>query len=317
MDRPSDADGPVNPTPLESHTESSLQRAASAAAGLTNQVALSYLAPPENLASLFGPLYLFIADKAEISDHTRADFAQIRFMVTGTGHYVFHDGRQIATPICCMLGPTSAATRFEVAGPMRVVGVSVLPLGWTALDSGDAGLVADNLFDLSERFGPEWTELFEKIATLSDAEDIAALVWPFLSARVRPVSATESDFVAAVESWLADERSPRVEALQERTGLSGRQIARLCNRHYGAPPKYLARKYRALRCALILARDNIDWSDLCEDGAFYDQSHFIREFKHFIGLTPSQLRDNASLVIRLTMNRRDVAGQIANLSRIS
>lgn len=283
---------------------------------LTNQVALSYLAPPEDLAALFGPLYLFVADKAAVSDHTRADFAQIRFMIAGAGHYVFHDGRQIATPTCCMLGPTSAATRFEVTGPMRVVGVSVLPLGWSALRAGDAGAVADDLFCLAERFGADWTALFEALGPIVDAEDIAAHVWPFLRARIRTPSEAETDFVAAVDSWLADERSPRVDALQDVTGLSGRQIARLCNRLYGAPPKYMARKYRALRCALMLARDNVDWADLA-DGAFYDQSHFIREFKHFIGLTPSQLRDEASLVIRLTMNRRDVAGRIANLSRIS
>ncbi len=285
-------------------------------APLTGKVSLSYLAPPDDLSALFGPMYLFVADKAAVSDHTRADFAQVRFMLSGTGEYVFHDQRQVETPSCCMLGPTTAATRFEVLGPMRVIGVSVLPLGWAALGAGDAGATADNLFDLATRFGAHWSDLHGQLDAIADAEDAAALLWPFLRSAIHRPSATERDFVTAVDAWLADERSPRVDALQETTGLSSRQIARLCNKYYGSPPKYLARKYRALRCALILARDNIDWADLC-DGAFYDQSHFIREFKHFIGLTPSQLRDDASLVIRLTMGRRDVEGNIANLSRIS
>lgn len=283
---------------------------------LTNMVALSYLAPPEDLSPLFGPMYLFVADKRDISDHARADFAQIRFMISGKGNYNFHNGRKVATPPCCMLGPTTAATRFEVEGPMRVVGVSILPLGWVALGAGDAGDVADNLFDLNERFGPQWADLHAQLGRFGDAEDAAALLWPFLRSCIRLPSATEKAFVAAIDNWLADERSPRVDALQESTGLSSRQIARLCNRYYGSPPKYLARKYRALRCALILARGHGEWADLCE-GAFYDQSHFIREFKHFLGLTPSQLRDDASLLIRLTLGRRDVPGTIANLSRIS
>ena len=143
-----------------------------------------------------------------------------------------------------------------------------------------------------------------------------SLLWPFLRERTRAVTDAETAFIAETDAWLADERSPRVDVLQDATGLSARQVARLCNRYYGAPPKYLARKYRALRSALILARDNVDWADLCDD-TFYDQSHFIREFKHFIGLTPNQLRDDASLVIRLTMNRRDVEGDFAHLSRIS
>lgn len=282
----------------------------------TNLVSLSYLAPPEDLSGLFGPMYLFVADKLSVADHTRADFAQIRFMLSGTGDYSFHETPKISTPPCCMLGPTTAATRFDATGPVRVIGVSVLPLGWAALGAGDAAEVADNLFDLTARFGPQWAELQEALCQVGDAQDAASLLWPFLRSCIRWPSATETAFVAAVDVWLADERSPRVDALQETTGLSSRQIARLCNRYYGSPPKYLARKYRALRCALILARDNIEWADLC-DGAFYDQSHFIREFKHFLGLTPNQLRDDASLVIRLTMGRRDIEGTIAKLSRIS
>ncbi|HEX7858145.1 MAG TPA: helix-turn-helix domain-containing protein [Sphingobium sp.] len=312
VDRPPEADGtcgPACPDPLSNRGQASEKP-------LTNQVALSYLAPPEDLSALFGPLYLFTADKADISDHTRADFAQIRFMLSGEGHYVFHDGRHVPTPRCCMLGPTTAATRFQVAGPMRVVGVSVLPLGWAALRAGDASLSADDLFDTHERFGANWSALQLELCGMEDADEIAERIWPFLRTCVRRPTADEIAFVDAVDNWLTAERSPRVDVLQETTDLSSRQIARLCNRFYGSPPKYLARKYRALRCALILARDNVEWQELC-DGAFYDQSHFIREFKHFIGLTPSQLRDEASLVIRLTMTRRDVAGTIANLSRMS
>ncbi len=312
VDRPSEEDGFLDPSRSDSFGEV-LQ---ADGAPLTNQVSLSYLAPPEDLSALFGPMYLFVADKLAVSDHTRADFAQIRFMLAGTGHYVFHGDRHVVPPASCMLGPTTAATRFEVDGPMRVLGISVLPLGWAALLAGDAGAVADDLFDMAARFGPEWSELQEQLCRIRDADEAAALIWPFLQSCIRPPSATETEFVAAVDAWLADERSPRVDALQDMTGLSARQVARLCNRYYGSPPKYLARKYRALRCALILARDNIDWAELC-DGAFYDQSHFIREFKHFIGLTPSQLRDNASIVMRLTMGRRDVEGTIAKLSRIS
>lgn len=283
---------------------------------LTNQVGLSYIAPPADLAAYFGAMYLFIADKIEVSDHTRADFAQIRFMVAGTGDYIFTNGRRVATPSACLLGPTTGATRFQVAGPMRVVGVSILPLGWIALGVGDASEAADDAIDLAARFGPSWTELLVGLRAEPDVEQAADLLWSFLRARTRAVTAVERAFVGAVDDWLADEASPRVGVLQDHTGISARQIARLCNRYYGAPPKYLARKYRTLRCALQLARDNIDWQDLCE-GVFYDQSHFIREFKLFIGMTPSQLRDDASLVMRLTMGRRDIDGDIANLSRIS
>lgn len=286
-------------------------------ADAADMVALSYFVPPADLADRFGALYLFTADKPRVADHTRADFAQLRFMVAGSGSYHFIDGRETRTADCCLLGPTSAATHFDVAGPMQVVGVTVLPLGWAALNAGDADKAADQALDLCEIFGAQWQAALEMLRQVDDPAVAAAQFWAFLRAQMRTVSEAERAFVAATDGWLTDEQSPRVEVLQEATGLSARQVARWCNRLYGAPPKYLARKYRALRCALILARDHVDWSTLCEDGGFYDQSHFIREVRHFTGLTPTELREKSSIVIRLSMERRDVAGEIAKLSRIS
>ena len=278
--------------------------------------ALRYLVPPPELADYFGASYLFTADCPIVADQTRADFAQIRFMLAGVGQYTFGDGRQVATPECCLLGPTSTALSFNVTGPMQVFGVTVLPLGWAALRAGDADGAADNALDLAVLFGADWHDMLLLLRATDDAASAADLLWAFLQTRLHPISDADRLFVQATDRWLADERSPRVEALQEATGLSARQLARWCNRLYGAPPKYLARKYRALRCAQELAREELDWADVSAD-AFYDQSHFIRELKHFTGLTPTELRERASVVTRLSMNRAEIKGEIARLSRIS
>ncbi len=287
-----------------------------AVAHAADMVALSYFAPPADLAGYFGAMYLFTADRVRIVDHTRADFAQIRFMLAGVGDYRFLEGRDVRTPECCLLGPTSMATHFDVAGPMQVLGLTVLPVGWAALRAGEANLAADDAFDLAARFGRQWQAMLDWLRAQEDSGKASDALWAFLRDQLHPVSEAEIRFVAETDRWLADERSPRVETLQDATGLSGRQVARWCNRLYGAPPKYLARKYRALRCAQMLAREELDWAEVSGD-AFYDQSHFIRELKHFTGLTPTELRERASIVIRLSMNRADLKDDIAKLSRIS
>ncbi|HZV58046.1 MAG TPA: helix-turn-helix domain-containing protein [Sphingobium sp.] len=287
-----------------------------AVADAADMVALSYFAPPADLSRYFGAMYLFTADRVRIVDHTRADFAQIRFMLAGEGSYRFSDGRLVETPECCLLGPTSMATHFDVAGPLQVLGLTVLPLGWAALRAGEANLAADDAFDLAARFGHPWRDMLDSLRAQEDSGAASEQLWAFLRTQLQPVGEAEMRFVEEADRWLSDEQSPRVDVLQEATGLSARQVARWCNRLYGAPPKYLARKYRALRCAQILAREEVDWSE-CSGDAFYDQSHFIRELKHFTGLTPTELRERASIVIRLSMNRADVPGDIAQLSRIS
>ncbi len=286
-----------------------------APANAANMTALTYYAPPPDLNSWFGPLYLFTCDDVFVEDHTRADMAQIRFMLAGQGDYRL-GGAWRHSPDACLIGPTNMATPFRAEGPLRIVGVSVLPLGWAALGLNDASVIADDLRDLVALDGPAWTDARRLLLSIDDPVIAAERLFDFLRGRVTPPSASDRAFVAATDAWLADARSPHLEALQATTGLGPRQAARRCNQLFGASPKVLARKVRALRCALELAREDRAWTELAGED-FYDQSHFIREIKHFTGLTPTELRERANIVLRLTMKRGDVEGEIAPLSRIT
>lgn len=280
-------------------------------------VRLRYFAPPEHLRAYFGSLYIFTESASHYSDVTRADVPQLRFMVQGSGNYHFHDGKTKPTPEVCLLGPTLGATRFELDGPAHVIGVSLLPAGWVSLEGGDASALADRLRDLSIEHEGALAALLFRLRTIDDAEIVAEHCWSALDQWVAPLPDTTWRLLEAVDGWLMDEGSPRIEALVERTGLSPRQLARLTNRYYGCPPKLLARKYRALRCSARIALDGHSWQELCEDGRFYDQSHFIREIKHFIGLTPHQLQTEPTAVAQLTLLRRSLGGDVAVLNRFS
>jgi AraC-like DNA-binding protein len=112
-----------------------------------------------------------------------------------------------------------------------------------------------------------------------------------------------------MEGWLTDAASPSLDRLAELSGTSPRQLARLANRIYGAPPKLLARKYRALRAATMLCDLPAAGLTTAQE-AFYDQSHFIRELRRFTGLTPTQYRENPPPVTRLMLQRRGFAAQL-------
>ena len=281
-------------------------------------VDLHYFAPPEPLRNYFGALYRFTTRLPRYQDVTRADAGQLRFMLTGEGHYRFHDGHRMATPQVCLLGPTMGSTTFQLDTPADVWGISLLPLGWVALDGGDVSRMADRLCDMTEEQGPAYDAMLAHLRqSVGNQADAVEDIWAFLAGRLRPVPAGMATFVEAVDSWLANEGSPRVSELVAATGLSDRQVARLTNRLYGGPPKLLARKFRALRCAVKIAIDHTPWQDLCDAATFYDQSHFIREIKHFVGLTPHQLMTDPTEVARLTLQRRDMGIATAEINRIS
>ncbi|NIJ15841.1 helix-turn-helix domain-containing protein [Sphingobium vermicomposti] len=280
-------------------------------------VRLQYFAPPEHLRPYFGSFYLFSETLDSYSDVTRADVPQLRLMLQGGGTYHFHDGTAAPTPEVCLLGPTLGATCFHLDGPSQVAGMSLLPAGWLSIHGGDASMQADRLGGVSGEKGRVFEDLLHRLRGMDDSQAMAALCWSVLEDLVNPLSDSTWRLLEAVDGWLMGEGSPRIETLAQRTGLSPRQLARLTNRHYGCPPKLLARKYRALRCSARIALDGHSWQDLCEDGRFYDQSHFIREIKHFIGLTPHQLQTEPTAVAQLTLLRRSLGGDVAVLNRLS
>lgn len=284
-------------------------------------VTLHYCEPPCHLRYYYGYIYYFRADMSHYEDITRADMPQLRFMLSGEGNYHFHDGRSVMTPRVCMLGPTMGATAFTADTAdesVRLFGVSILPLGWLALGCEDADVWVDHLYDAARTHGPHYEDM--RCILSRKGEDHLALamkrLWSFLEQQIKPVPSAMFDIVNVIDQWLGDNPAPQIEDLVAASGLSARQLGRYTNRLYGAPPKLLARKYRALRCASQIVLDKKSWTELGDEGSFYDQSHFIREVKHFLGHTPSQLLNDPTAVGRLTLQRRALTG-VAELNRIS
>ena len=79
--------------------------------------------------------------------------------------------------------------------------------------------------------------------------------------------------------------APHLPDLLDRAGLSLSQVERRCKRYFGSPPMQLARKFRALRTAIAMTHKDANLDDILAEG-FYDQSHLIREMKHFTDITP-------------------------------
>jgi len=88
--------------------------------------------------------------------------------------------------------------------------------------------------------------------------------------------------------------SLRVEDLASEIGITRQQLARQFATHVGVTPKTFARVMRA-RTALARADAaraayprTVDWSAIAYDLGYYDQPHFIDDFKALTGITPAK-----------------------------
>lgn len=73
------------------------------------------------------------------------------------------------------------------------------------------------------------------------------------------------------------------------TGLSPQRFIKIFSDQVGLKPKTFQRISRFRRTMGQIANlAEVDWSDAAELNGYYDQSHFIREFRQFSSLSPSE-----------------------------
>ena len=270
---------------------------------------LEFMVPTADLQPFVTLFYRFRCPQ-DFDDVERAGIAQFRFRLSpGPARYHFADGSVQDAPPYHVIGPTTGPTRTCADGPVWVFGMGLPPAGWAALLGSDASLLVDRCTCAHALFGEEVAEAAAALKDATDGVGMVAAVEPWLRRRMAGEHGGTLKFVRAVDAWLAGAPSPALAALVEATGLSRRQVERRCKALYGCPPKMLARKVRALRAATAMAAG--------EDGkfdGFYDQSHMIREIKHFTGLTPKRMRDGPGPLAGMTIaQRRALEGRVGQL----
>lgn len=279
---------------------------------------LRYFSPAVPLRSWISSYYVFEADAPLLSDTLRAELPQVRFMFQGCGTFSYAGGAPVAMPPAALCGPTTVAVNFVAQGPLKIFGAGLLPAGWAALVGAGASEFADTLANLEDVAGPVARRALNRMGEARTHREVVAAADAFfllLSMQAKPPPLW---FTRAADEWLAGSLNPNVADLVKLTGMSSRQIERLALRVYGASPKMLSRKYRALQAAVRLGLDPDSGWESAAAGAFYDQSHFIRDFKAFVGMTPSQFTDKGSpWLTRLTIAKRQSLVTMPKLNLVS
>jgi AraC-like DNA-binding protein len=92
----------------------------------------------------------------------------------------------------------------------------------------------------------------------------------------------------ATRLTLSDPSIARVEELAERVAVSPRSLQRLFRERVGVTPKWMLKRYRLHAAAERIAEGEVgDWAALALDLGYFDQAHFIRDFKAVVGRTPA------------------------------
>ena len=98
-------------------------------------------------------------------------------------------------------------------------------------------------------------------------------------------------------------------------GVSLRQFERIVRRDFGLTPEKVLRRARALDLAAQMCgvADDAEWDEMML--RYFDQSHLIREFAAFFGVTPREFRSRPRPLLTITLEQRQ-ARRLEELKRL-
>ncbi len=177
-------------------------------------------------------------------------------------------------------GIQGAARRYGYVDDAISVLVRFTPQGAACLGV-PASALADASVALDDVLGARARGLAERLAGNTPAEAIAAV-----EALLAGLPLVADRRVAhAVDRLARGGDDARVAALAAELGMSERQLERRFLERVGVSPKRFASLCRLER-ASALARDGRPLADVAIEAGYFDQSHFVREFRRFAGAPP-------------------------------
>ena len=190
-----------------------------------------------------------------------------------------------------LYGVTSGRSVHVLAGAGSVVGTKFRPGGFSGFAPGPVRALNDRVLAMGEAFGSEGERFEAAVRAAETTHGLLELVTAFLRARRPPPDpqrVLDGEVVAAMR---AAPPGTRVGEIAARFSLAPRTLQRLFAVHAGASPKAVLQRFRHQQATDRL-RDPAAEGTLARLAAelgYFDQAHFVQDFRAVTGRTPSAL----------------------------
>lgn len=173
---------------------------------------------------------------------------------------------------------------LENTGRAEILGIKLKPTALSRLAKLDMHVFNDRVVELLTEL-PAWEPLDKEVRQRGSLPDRIAQVEQFLTTAARPSAPTATEKAVA---RIFDSRGMiTVGELAKDVSLTERQVEHLFRKNVGLSPKLYARIVRFNHVFRLLNDKEPDWMALVAEAGYYDQSHFIHNFKAFAGEDPS------------------------------
>jgi AraC-like DNA-binding protein len=249
--------------------------------------------PPSNDLSAFVQCYWNLEGDQETTP------VKNTIVPDGTMKLIFHyadtyrhhpkDAESIILPKCFLIGQL---TQPYVVEPLGLTGSFVVrfhPNGFLPFATIPIKDMENTAVPLDKLFGEEGAAIGEKILQAKDTTARIALIEAFLLKRLSDEKTIDFVVQSTIETILAANGQFAVNEFSQKMNINRRQLARKFAASIGLSPKQLSKTVRIQAALKTLLLEKVSsLTDLAYENEYFDQAHFIKEFKEFTGITPKE-----------------------------
>ncbi len=203
-------------------------------------------------------------------------------------------------------GLTETYREFVMSGTLGMVGAYLYPYAIPLLFNETSEQLSNTSVEIAEFLGRDGMRLKEQVVNAQSNSQRVLLIAEDLLARVNKISETSPEFYAAIREIIRSSGDISIDDLVRDVGISSRHFDRKFLPAVGITPKSFARLIRFQSTLQLSNKIRIrNLTELAMNAGYCDQSHFIRDFKEFSGLSPGayfkmQSHDVADNFVRLS-----------------
>lgn len=199
----------------------------------------------------------------------------------------FEDGSSIIQPRCFVFGQITTYLEIEPTGASGVLSARFLPEGLQSFLSIPVSHLENKAVSLIEVFGAEGERLGNEVLSATHNYQRIQMIEAFLLAKLTQPKTVDNITKQCVDVIMRSGGQVAMNQLTNELNIHRRNMERKFMSIIGMSPKQLAKVVRLQATLKMLEQKKFtSLTSLAYENGYYDQAHFIKDFKEFTGISP-------------------------------
>jgi AraC-like DNA-binding protein len=205
----------------------------------------------------------------------------------------------ILQPRALVLGQTTEPFYIQPTGYVNTFAVRFYPYGFANFVSTPLANLANKETPVEALFGEVPSkELEQSIILAHSVQQRIEIIEDFLLSKLNEKTTLDTLVKTTIDTLLSTNGSSSINAILKEDLSKRRQLERMFLKQIGISPKQLGKVIR-LQAALkmLLSQQNETLTQIAYEREYYDQAHFIKDFKEFTGTNPGDFLEDRQLLL--------------------